>query len=99
MPYHAAMANSIVGSEVAKVAQMLGSQSALARALVVAPSTVNQWVTGKRPVPDRCAVLMYELSKGLASGRALAPDFPWHMVKQIAKTSSAVKNKKEAAHG
>ena len=83
MPYHEAMANLNVGTEVQKVAQIVGSQSALARKLGVAPSTVNQWVKGKRPVPDRCAVLMYELSKGIASGKLLSPDFPWHLVRQL----------------
>ncbi|MFI8572084.1 transcriptional regulator [Stenotrophomonas bentonitica] len=49
-----------------------GGQAALARLLNVTPQAVNQWVTGKRPVSPRLAILI-EASTGV-SRHALRPD-------------------------
>lgn len=40
---------------VRKACQVVGSQRRLAELLEVTPATINQWVSGKRPIPmDRC---------------------------------------------
>jgi DNA-binding transcriptional regulator YdaS (Cro superfamily) len=62
---------------VEKAAKMLGSQAALAAQLGVEPPTVNQWTTGRRPVPAPRAIEIEQATNGGVSRHDLCPDFPW----------------------
>jgi len=44
------------------VQKLEGGQAALARELKITPQAVNQWVTGRRPVPARLALRIEELT-------------------------------------
>lgn len=69
-----------------KACEALGSQRAMSDSLTVTPATVNQWVSGIRPVPeDRCpaieratsgAVTCEELLPAVAWVRIPDPDWP-----------------------
>jgi DNA-binding transcriptional regulator YdaS (Cro superfamily) len=56
---------------------ILGSQSAMAKALDLSVPTVNEWVQGARPVPHRFCLTIENLTGGKVSRRDLAPD-SWH---------------------
>lgn len=62
---------------VGRAAEAVGSQAALAAHLGVEPPTVNQWFTGKRPVPPARAIEIEKATKGAVSRHDLCPDFPW----------------------
>lgn len=74
MPYYEAMANEKASRAVRKVAAIVGSQAALARRLVISIPTVNQWATGKRPVPSRFAPRLEEISGGKCPRKDFRPD-------------------------
>lgn len=64
---------------VLKAAALMGGQAALARALGVQPPTVNQWVSGKRPVPaDKCPAIE-ELTANKVRRWELRPK-DWHAI-------------------
>lgn len=44
------------------VTKFQGGQAALARELGISPQAVNQWVTGRRPVPVRWALQIERLT-------------------------------------
>lgn len=55
----------------------LGSQRAMAEALNVTPATVNQWVSGVRPVPvERCPAIEVATA-GKVTRRDIRPDDWW----------------------
>jgi DNA-binding transcriptional regulator YdaS (Cro superfamily) len=66
------MANN---TAVLRAAKFCGSQAALARALKVAPVTVNQWVTRKRPVPPERCVSIEQITGGKVTRRHLRDDW------------------------
>lgn len=74
MPYDEAMANSNASQAVEKIAQIVGSQAALARHLDVSAPTVNQWVKGIKPIPTRHCVKLEKLSGGQVTRCDLRPD-------------------------
>jgi DNA-binding transcriptional regulator YdaS (Cro superfamily) len=60
-----------------KSCDILGSQKSLADALGVTPATVNQWVSGSRPIPvERCPAIERATS-GEVTRRDLRPDDWW----------------------
>lgn len=59
--------------EIDKAIKFFGTQSAIARALNVKPSTVSEWVSGERPVPPLRAFQMESISKGELSASKLNP--------------------------
>jgi DNA-binding transcriptional regulator YdaS (Cro superfamily) len=60
-----------------KAASILGSQAALAAHLNIEPPTVNQWITGRRPVPPARAVEIEKATNGKVKRHELCPGFPW----------------------
>ncbi|MGL5470040.1 MAG: transcriptional regulator [Shewanella sp.] len=56
-----------------KVIETVGSQAELARLLNISRPTVNQWVTGLRPVPARRCYAIESASKGAVTRRDLRP--------------------------
>ena len=69
MPYAKAMPNAIQSA-----ADHLGGQAALARAIGVAPPTVNQWIKGKRPVPVEQCLAIEQATSGKVTRRDLRPN-------------------------
>ncbi|MBU9174010.1 transcriptional regulator [Burkholderia gladioli] len=56
-----------------KACAKLGSLTALARALSVAPSTVHQWLVGARPVPPKRCSAIERATLGEVSRKDLRP--------------------------
>jgi DNA-binding transcriptional regulator YdaS (Cro superfamily) len=60
-----------------KASDVLGSQRALSDALNVTPATVNQWVSGARPIPvERCPAIEMA-TEGEVTRRDLRPTDWW----------------------
>ena len=51
-----------------------GQQSELAKRISVSPQIVNQWVTGKRPVPAHHCIAIEEATGGAVTRYDLRPD-------------------------
>ena len=63
---------------IVRACQVVGGQLALARLLGVQPPTVNQWCTGKRPVPIARCVPIEQATGGLVGRRDLREDWADH---------------------
>jgi DNA-binding transcriptional regulator YdaS (Cro superfamily) len=62
-----------------KACDAIGSQRALSDALEITPATVNQWVSGVRPIPiERCPAIELATS-GAVTRRDLRPS-DWHLI-------------------
>ena len=55
------------------------SQSELAKLIGFAPSFVNQWVSGKRPVPVVACVAIEQVTCKAVTRQELRPD-DWHLI-------------------
>ena len=65
----------------------VGGQSAMAGLLKVTPATVNQWVSGKRPVPaERCPAIERE-TQGAVTCEDLRPDVDWQYLRGTEKAA------------
>ena len=96
MPYYEAMANEEAPIAVQGTAEIVGSQAALAQKLNVSAPTVNQWATGKRPVPRRFALILEELSQHKFTRCDFRP-LDWMLIwPEFVRTTN---QPKEAAHG
>jgi len=63
----------------------LGSQRALAVMLGVTPATVNQWISGIRPIPaERCPAIE-RATAGAVTCEDLRPDVDWAYLRGTAK--------------
>ena len=51
------------------------SQVALAKAISAAPSFVNQWVSGKRPIPATYCVAIEQATKGQVTRQEMRDDW------------------------
>lgn len=71
-PHNEGMPNPV---EVA--AKHLQGQANLARALGVAPPTVNQWIKEGRPVPEGRGAEIERLTGGVVTVEELCPDARW----------------------
>jgi DNA-binding transcriptional regulator YdaS (Cro superfamily) len=61
------------------------SQVALAKAISAAPSFVNQWVSGKRPIPAAYCVAIEHATKGQVTRQEMRSD--WQAIwPELAKT-------------
>lgn len=67
----------------------LHSQSALAKLLGVAPSFVNQWVNGDRPVPIPTCVLIEQATNGAVRRWDLRPDDWWKIWPELINAEGA----------
>ncbi|MCM2537685.1 helix-turn-helix domain-containing protein [Burkholderia glumae] len=79
----------------------LGSLTALARALSVAPSTVHQWLVGARPVPPKRCSAIERATLGEVSRKDLRPidwaDFWPELDRNEAPSSSACQSNRAPA--
>jgi len=75
---------------------VFGSGAAMSRAINKPAQFINQIKKGERPLPDAWAPLIEsataERGKRITC-ESLAPDFPWHLVRQPSP------KRKEVAHG
>lgn len=74
------MKNHHPGLAVARAAEVVGSQAALARAIGVAAPTVNQLVKEIRPVSEKLAVSIERVTKGVVTCEEMLPNSKWHRV-------------------
>ncbi|WKL18699.1 helix-turn-helix domain-containing protein [Comamonas testosteroni] len=65
-----------------RAAVLLGGQLSLAKALKVTPPAVNQWLSGKRPVPAERCPSIERLTGGAVTCEQLRPDVEWSFLRQ-----------------
>jgi len=64
--------------EALKIAvDIFGTEKNLAGQLGVRPPTVNQWLSGVRPVPPKRAIQIEAITHGSSKKEDLCPNFPW----------------------
>lgn len=56
------------------------TQAALAKQIGVKPQTVNQWLSGARPIPPARAAALERALGGTVTRHDLCPEFPWEQV-------------------
>lgn len=64
-----------------KAAQIVGSQTALAKALGVSLGAVNQWATYRRPVPAEYCPSIERLTNGAVRCEDLLPTIDWQYLR------------------
>lgn len=64
-------------SAIKKVCKVLGSQRRLAELLGVTPATINQWVSGRRPVPSERCIDIERATVGAVRCEDIRPDIDW----------------------
>lgn len=64
-----------------RVVDMVGSQTRLADLLNVKPPTVNQWVTGVKPIPVKRCLQIERIVGGAVTAEELHPDFEWDLIR------------------
>lgn len=75
-------AMSIATEAIIEACAIVGSQSALAAAIGVSPSMVNQWVKGERPIPpDKCAAIERLTVGKVTVDRLSPPNSLWTRVR------------------
>ncbi|KAB8312269.1 helix-turn-helix domain-containing protein [Erwinia endophytica] len=72
-----------------KACQSVGSQAALARCLGLSPPTVNQWVSGKRPIPAERCLDIEKATLGAVTCEELRPDVDWGYLRETARQQAA----------
>ena len=77
---------SNANATVKKACKFVGGQCALAIALGIDPSQVNQWVKGRRSVPIKYCQLIVELTDGAVSVQDLRPK-DWHLIWPASKST------------
>jgi DNA-binding transcriptional regulator YdaS (Cro superfamily) len=60
-----------------KACSIAGGQAALARILSVSPPTVNQWITGNRPIPLERCIEIEKATERQVRCEELRPDLDW----------------------
>lgn len=60
-----------------KACASVGGQSILAATLGITPPAVNQWITGKRPVPPERCIAIERATAGAVRCEDLRPDVDW----------------------
>lgn len=90
-------------SPIQKACDISGSQKSLADAVGVTPATVNQWVSGKRPVPSERCIDIERITAGAVTCEELRPDLAerWAYLRGTASTvdheKQPISNRQEAA--
>ncbi|HHH1259005.1 TPA: transcriptional regulator [Yersinia enterocolitica] len=54
-----------------------GGQASIARRLGVSPPTVNQWISGARPIPAERCLEIEKITEGTVTCEELRPDVDW----------------------
>ena len=73
-----------VKASVKKACKAVGGQRAMAIALGIAATQVNQWVTGRRAIPAKYCQSIVELTEGLVTVQELRPE-DWHLIWPVPK--------------
>lgn len=60
-----------------KACGLVGGQASMARYLGVSPPTVNQWISGTRPVPTGQCPEIEKATSGAVTCEELRPDVDW----------------------
>ena len=68
-----------VKASVKKACKAVGGQRAMASALGIGASQVNQWVTGRRGIPAKYCQSIVDLTEGLVTVQELRPA-DWHLI-------------------
>jgi DNA-binding transcriptional regulator YdaS (Cro superfamily) len=71
------MKKTHVNMPLAKAVDIIGSQAKLALLLGVKPPTVNQWLTGVKPIPIKRCPQIEKLVGGAVRCEDLLPTFDW----------------------
>ncbi|RST54125.1 transcriptional regulator [Variovorax sp. DXTD-1] len=71
-------------NSIRKACEVLGSQTALAKALEVTPAAVNQWISGARPIPAEKCPAIERATKGQVRCEDLRPDVAWDVLRMQA---------------
>lgn len=79
-----------------RVCEILGSQRAVSDALKVAPATVNQWVSGVRPIPLRRCQAIESATAGAVTRRDLRKDDWWLIWPELVTDEFPIKKRIEA---
>jgi DNA-binding transcriptional regulator YdaS (Cro superfamily) len=78
--------NTTTQEAVLKACEILGSKSALARAVGVKPPTVQQWCNGERPVPPVKCIEIERVTDRRVRVEELAPDLDWAYIRSSAQS-------------
>ncbi|TCK44013.1 DNA-binding transcriptional regulator YdaS (Cro superfamily) [Paraburkholderia sp. BL8N3] len=71
-----------ITSSVLRACAIVGSKSALARAVGVKPPTVQQWCTGERPVPPNKCVEIERVTGRKVLAEHLCTDVDWGFIRR-----------------
>lgn len=64
-------------SALKKACLSFGGQALMARHLGVSPPTINQWVSGARPIPAERCLEIEKITEGAVTCEELRPDVDW----------------------
>ncbi len=64
-------------SALKKACLSFGGQALMARNLGVSPPTINQWVSGARPIPAERCLEIEKITEGAVTCEELRPDVDW----------------------
>ncbi|WCM21405.1 helix-turn-helix domain-containing protein [Paraburkholderia bryophila] len=78
--------NTTSQEAVLKACEIMGSKSALARAVGVKPPTVQQWCNGERPIPPSKCIEIERATKREVRVEELAPDIDWAYIRDSAQS-------------
>lgn len=67
-----------------QAAEILGSQAELSRRLRIQAPTINQWISGIRPVPLLRCVEIEALTGRQVTRQQIRPDIPWAQLRETA---------------
>lgn len=77
-----------MNTEILKAIQLLGSATALAKALDVTTQAVCFWRDGKRKIPAEQCAAIERVTNGAVSRREMRPD-DWHLIwPELAETTT-----------
>lgn len=68
-----------------------GGQALMARYLGVSPPTINQWVSGVRPIPAERCLEIEKITKGVVTCEELRPDVDWAYLRGTTSHLSGLK--------
>ncbi|MBN3848651.1 helix-turn-helix domain-containing protein [Paraburkholderia sp. Ac-20342] len=78
--------NTTTQQAVLKACDIVGSKSALARAVSVKPPTVQQWCNGERPVPPNKCIDIERATGRRVRVEDLRPDIDWAYIRDSAQS-------------
>lgn len=73
-----------------RACDILGSKSALARAVGVKPPTVQQWCNGERPVPPKKCIEIERATDRKVRVEELLPGYDWAFIRSSVQGTSGI---------